>query len=174
MAWSWEGSKEDEGPREDEEMFRRLSLAEPSRRMALKERSPWLTPTESCESDETEVEDEKPFRPPLGLPDSLIEETRIRDPMRGCQTDVTTKVGSHEHPRYKQMKDTWPFEGIVSVKSSDERSDQTSFSVLSWNAGPKRGKVANSEVGPFHVTLVQEAQSHFHEVATCAEQQFHV
>ena len=141
MAWIWEGSKEDEGPREDEEMFQRLTLTEPSRRIVLKERSPWLTPTESCESHETEVVDEKPFRPPLGLPGPLNEETRIRDPMRGCRTDVTTEVGSHLHPRYKQMKDTWPFEGIVSVKSSDERNYQTSFSFLSWNAGPKEAKL---------------------------------
>ena len=155
-------------------MFQRLTLTEPSRRIVLKERSPWLTPTESCESDETEVEDEKPFKAPLGLPGPLIEETRIRDPMHGCHTDVTTEVGSHLHPRYRQMKDMRPFEEIVSVKSSDERSDQTSFSVLSWNPGPKRGKVANSVVESFHVILVQEAQSHFHGVATSAEQQFHV
>ena len=54
------------------------------------------------------------------------------------------------------MKDTRPFAGIVSVKSSDELSDQTRLSLLSWHAGPERGKAANSVVGSFHVTLLQE------------------
>ena len=45
------------------------------------------------------------------------------------------------------------FEEIVSVKINDELSDLKRFSILSWNAGPKRGKVANRVVGSFHVNL---------------------
>ena len=43
---------------------------------------PWLTPTESCESDGTEFEDVQPFRAPPGLV----------EPMHGSQTGVTTVV----------------------------------------------------------------------------------
>ena len=73
--WCWKS----EGAREDEEMFRRLTLTEPARRTVPKERNPWFTPTESCESDETEDEGKARFRAPPGLPDPLIEETRIRE-----------------------------------------------------------------------------------------------
>ena len=52
----------DEGPREDAEIFQRLTLKDTARRIVLKERNSWLTPTESCESDETEAEDVKHFR----------------------------------------------------------------------------------------------------------------
>ena len=95
---------ESEGPREgvlreDEEMFQRLTLAEPARRILLKERNPWRTPTESCESDETEVEEVKPFRGLFRLSDPLTEETRIRESMFGCQTDVTAKAESRLHAR---------------------------------------------------------------------------
>ena len=38
--WHWE--EKDEGPREDEELFQRLTLAEPFRRIVLKERNSWL------------------------------------------------------------------------------------------------------------------------------------
>ena len=48
------------GPRQDEDMFQRLTLTEPSRRTVLTEGNPRNTPTESCESDGTEVEDAKP------------------------------------------------------------------------------------------------------------------
>ena len=58
-----------ERPREVVEMFQRLTLAELSRRMVLKEGNPRL----SCESDQTEVADAKPFRAPPGLPDPLAE-----------------------------------------------------------------------------------------------------
>ena len=47
------------------------------------------TPTESCESDETEVEEVKPFRTPPGLLVPVIGETKIRESMCGCQTDET-------------------------------------------------------------------------------------
>ena len=62
------------------------------------------------------------------------------------------------------MKNTRPFEGIVSVNSSDQLSDQTRLSILSWISGPKRGKVADSMVWSFHVILVQEAELNFHGI----------
>ena len=72
-------------------------------RTILKGRNPRLTPTESCESDETE-EGVKPFRAPPGLPDPLIDlPKRIREPVAallGCRTGATAKVESHLHPRY--------------------------------------------------------------------------
>ena len=46
----------------DEATSQRLTLTEPPRRVVLKERNPWLTATES---DETEVEEVKLFRAPL-------------------------------------------------------------------------------------------------------------
>ena len=36
----------------------------------------------------------------------------------------------------------------------------------------KRGEVSNNLVGSFHVIMVQEAESHYHEIAKNAEQQF--
>ena len=52
--WSWEGAQE------DEEISRRLKTVP-------KERDSLNTLTESCESDETEVEEVKPFGAPPGL-----------------------------------------------------------------------------------------------------------
>ena len=164
--WSWEVAKN------DKEMFQKLILADPACGIVLKERYPWDTPTESCESDMTEVEVMQ-FRAPPSLPDPPIEETRIRESMLGCQIDVTSKAESRLHPMYKQMKDARPFEAIVGDKSSSELSDR-SASILSWNAGQKRGKTANCVVGPFHMILVQETETHCHEIVTRAKQQFHI
>ena len=72
------------------------------------------------------------------------------------------------------MKDARPCEGIVSVKISDELSDHKRLSILSWNARPKRGTVANGTVGSFHVILVQEVETQHRDIAISAEQQFHV
>ena len=69
-------------------------------RCGSKERNPWLSPTESCESDETEDEEGKPFRALRRLPDLRVEEMRIRESMLGCQTGVTAKVASRLHPKY--------------------------------------------------------------------------
>ena len=134
---------------------------------------PWLAPTESCESDETEDEGTAPFIAPPGLPDPLIEETRIGEVV-GCQTGATAKAENRLHPRYKQIKDARPFEGIITEKNSSEPSGQKRLSILSWNAGPKRGEVTSSMVGSFHVIMVQEAETHYHEIITGAEQQFHI
>ena len=60
-----------------------------------KKEKPWLTPTESCEPDESNVEEMKPFKAlPAG---PLAEDTWIREPMHGCQTGVTSNKGSHLH-----------------------------------------------------------------------------
>ena len=42
--------------------------------------------------------------------------------------------------RYKQMKDIRPFEGIMAEQACDRLRDQTLLSILSWNAGEKKGK----------------------------------
>ena len=155
-------------------MFRRLTLTEPARRTVPKERNPWRTPTESCESDETEDEGWEPFGAPPGLPDRLIEETRIRE-VDGSRTDETAKAENRLHPRYKQMNDARPFEGINTDKKQQRAEwQETTLDFSSWNAGPKRGDVTSSMVGSFHVIMVQEAQSHHHEFNTGAEQQFHI
>ena len=44
------------------------------------------------------------------------------------------------------MKDTRPFEGII----PEQVSDQTGLSILSCNAGFKRGEVTNSVVVSYH------------------------
>ena len=74
------------------------------------------------------------------VPDLLTEETRIRESTIGCQTDTTAMAESRLHPRYTQMKDARPFEGEVSDRSSGELGKQQRLSILSWNAGPKRGE----------------------------------
>ena len=48
VKWQWE---EQDDPSEDDE--------ELPPKLILEERNPWLTPTESCVSDETEEEEEK-------------------------------------------------------------------------------------------------------------------
>ena len=78
------------------------------------------------------------------------------------------------HLRYKQMKDARPFEGIITDKNSSELSGQKRLSIVSRNAGPKRGEVTSSMVGSFHVIIIQEAETHYHEVMTSADQHFHI
>ena len=95
-GWKRRSAPKSEGTEEDEALFQII---------IFQERNPWLTPTESCDSDGTEEEEEvKPFRTAPGLPDPLTEEVRIREPMSallgllgllGCQTGVTAKAGSH-------------------------------------------------------------------------------
>ena len=69
------------------------------------------------------------------------------------------------------MKDIRPFEEIFVKQASDRLSDQTRLSIMSRNAGLKRGKVTNCVVD---VVLLQEAESHFHEIAENAAEQFHM
>ena len=66
-AWigPWQWDEKDKGTEEDEQFFF-IHI--------LKERKPWLTPTESCASDETEEEEVRPLRAPPGLSDPFAEE----------------------------------------------------------------------------------------------------
>ena len=118
-------------------MFRRLTLTEPARRTVPKETNPWRTPKESCESDETEDEGWEPFGAPPGLPDRLIEETRIREVV-GCRTDETAKAENRLHPRYKQMKDARPFQGILTDKNGSELSGKKRLSVFQAGTRDRR------------------------------------
>ena len=70
------------------------------------------------------------------------------------------------------MKDARLFEGIITDKNSSELSGQKRLSISSWNSGPKRGEVTSNMVRSFHVIMVQEAETHYHESITGAEQQF--
>ena len=68
-------------------------------------------------------------------------------------------------------------EGRKAVREDRRRQEQQRverqkrLSILSWNAGPRRG-IPDSIVGSFHVILVQEAETVCHDIATRA-QQFH-
>ena len=131
-------------------MFKHLTLTEPAQRIVLKERNTWLQHAESCESDETEDEGTEPFRAPLGLP---VAESR---PL----------------PKLKQMKCVRNFEGNADCKSGLNK--QMRLSILSWNAGTKRGEVTKSMIGSFHVVIIQEAETHCKDIRTSAEQQFYI
>ena len=97
---SWLESWCSEGAREDQEMCQRLTPQNLLKEQTSKKEKPWLTPTESCEPDESNVEEMKPFKAlPAG---PLAEDTWIREPMHGCQTGVTSNKGSHLHPRHNQ------------------------------------------------------------------------
>ena len=56
-----------------------------------------------------------------------------------------------------------PFEGIVSDKCSEELESLKRLSLLSWNAGPRRGGVTSCIPGSFHVIMVQEAEALFRD-----------
>ena len=146
---------------------------EPARRTVPNERNPWLTPTKFCESDETEDEGSAPFRAPPGLPDNLIEE---KDDPRGCWVpDRCNREGGESSAPEVQAD-----EGCEAVRGDHHRQEQQraewpeTKSILSWNAGPKRGEVTSSMVRSFHVIMVQEAQTHYHEITTIAEHLFHI
>ena len=71
---SWDGSMAramelGKAHKKDQDISQRPTLTEPAWGTALKERNPWNTPTESCESDETEVGEVMQFRAPPGQPD---------------------------------------------------------------------------------------------------------
>ena len=100
---------------------------------------PWLTPTESCESDETEDEGTAPFIAPPGLLDPLIEETRIR---RGCWVpDLRNREGGESSAPKVQAE---AVRGDHHQQNSSELSGQKRLSISSRNAGPKRGEVTSS------------------------------
>ena len=72
------------------------------------------------------------------------------------------------------MKEVSPFRETVTSECSSQLNEQWRLSILSWNAGPKRGEVTGSITGAFHVIMVQEAGTHYSDIAKDAGQQFHV
>ena len=60
------------------------------------------------------------------------------------------------------------------MQASDRRCDQTRLSMLSWNAGLKKGKVTNTVVGSYHTLRLQESESDFDGIAEIAAEQFHI
>ena len=90
---------------------------------------------------------------PPGLPDPLQEETKNLAP------NTSSKVESRLP---------------VTSECSSQLDEQWRLSILNWNAGPKRGEVTGSITGAFHVIMVQEAGTHYFDIAKDAEQQFHV
>ena len=63
--------------------------------------------------------------------------------------------------------------GDLAEHVGDGLGDQTRLSILSWNAGLKRGRVTNSVVGSYHVILLQ-AEWHFYEVTEIAAEHFRI
>ena len=123
------------------------------------------------------LNDRNPRLTPPDLSDPVGEDVRGPDSkhkLPGCRGGGTASAGNHLHPRYKHMADMRPFEGMISEQESDRLKDQTGLSVLSWNAGLRRGKVTTSLVGSFHVILLQEAVSHLDEATKIDPEQFHV
>ena len=170
--WSWEESywketwtepwlwkERDEGAEGDEELFQKL---------ILKARNPWLTPTESCTSDETEEEEVKQLSAPpsLGYFHRRSDDTRSESCFKRVQTGVTGKAESHLHPRYKQMKDVSRFQGIIAKQASDGLRDQTRLSIPSWNAGLRRGNVA----GCHHVIQITDIAAEYFHIHQGADQ----
>ena len=141
-------------------LFNLLLTSQPTPPLLHKERrhrSRWLTPDDSCVSNDSEEEAQQgerrviiPEPPGLelpGLPDFL--------PVRGVETEArvvqrgeTANAGSRLRPRYKEMKDMRLFEDIVSEDVSDKLSDRA-LVFFSWNARSKRGKGTHCAVGRF-------------------------
>ena len=99
---SWQWKEQDELSKDDEE---------PPPKLILKERNLWLTPTESCASDETEEEEEKLVRAPPGLADPVGEDVKRSDSrheLHGCQSGVTANAENHLQPRHKRKEDIRP------------------------------------------------------------------
>ena len=81
-------------------------------------RSPWLTPADSCVSNDTEEEAQQgerrviiPEPPGLelpGLPDFLLLRS-VETQSRVVQHGVTANAGRPLRPRYKEIKDMRPF-----------------------------------------------------------------
>ena len=64
------------------------------------------------------------------------------------------------------------FEGNAECKGGLNK--QMRLSILSWNAGTKRGEVTNSMIESFHVIIIEEAETHCNETRTSAEQQCYI
>ena len=101
----------------------------------------------------------------LQLPVGDVKRRDSRHELHGCQKGVADNAENHLHPRYKQMKDIRPFEGTKAEQACDRLRDHTRLSILNWNAGLHRGNVTNRVVASHHVILLQEADSHFLEMA---------
>ena len=157
--WSWKGCQLKRTRSEPWQWKEQDNLPEDVKelplKLTLKQRNPWLTPTESCASDEPEEEEERLALTPLAcrIPLAKISE----DPTRGTNCMDFAAVGPRtlKTASEVQMKDIRRFEGIVTEQSSDKLQDQARFSILSCNAGVKRGKVTNSVVGSFCFTSMR-------------------
>ena len=85
-------------------MFQRRTLTEPARRTVLKKQETrGSLPLNPANQMRRKLKKRSPSGPLLACWTLL---SRVRGPMLGCQTGVTATVGSHLHPRNKQMKDT--------------------------------------------------------------------
>ena len=93
--------------------------------------------------------------------------------MHGCQTGVTTKVGSHLHVRYEQMKDMRPFEEIDSEKIS-ELMGQRRASQSRAGTRDQREQSCKQRGGLTTRFPLQQADSHFQMNERTAERQFHI
>ena len=60
------------------------------------------------------------------------------------------------------------------AESNGDLNKQMRHSILSWNAGTKRGEVTASMKGSFNVIIIQEAETHCNEIRKSTEQQFYI
>ena len=65
------------------------------------------------------------------------------------------------------MNDIRPYEGIIAEQLGERLSDQTRLSIFELEC-------RTEEVGSHHVILLQEAESHFHEIAETAAEHVHL
>ena len=175
--WSWEVTKT------TKTCSQRPTLTEPACGTALKERNPWNTPTESCESDDDGSRRSDAVQSPSWLAGQRSEsrgsdarvDRRNKDPRVDARVPDRRNLEGGE----SSAPDVQTSEGRKAVRGDRRRQEQQRaerqkrLSILSWNAGQKRGKTANCVVGPFHMILVQEAETHCHDIVTRAKQQFH-
>ena len=84
------------------------------------------------------------------------------------------KGGESSAPEIQTNEGRKPVRGDRRRQEQQRAERQKRLAILSWNAGPKRGKTANCVVGSFHMILVQEAETHCHDIVTRAKQQFHI
>ena len=139
-------------------MFKQLTLAEPAQRVSLKERNPWLTVAESCESDETEDEGTEPSRAHPGLP----EPPKIREPTLGWETALIAKAETRPRPKLKQIMSVRTFDG--NAESNGDLNKQMRLSILSWNAGTKKSRSHKQHGG----VLPRDHNPRTRDASTCS------
>ena len=135
-------------------------------------RSPWITPADSCVSNDSEEEAQQgerrviiPEPPGLelpGLPDFLFlrgVETEARVVQRG----VIGNAGSPLRPRKKEMKGMRLFEDIVSEEVSDKCFDQALVFFQLERMVEERER-HSLRGGSLHVIRLQESESHTEEI----------